>query len=85
MHTQPDFSSSTNAVNSLRFSHEARGTLPCALKKSLQPDPISLPECFYMGWRKSNSFKGEDTRNEERKATKRRMQERKGKVESREA
>lgn len=63
-----------NAMNSLRFSHEARGPYLCALlKKSLQPDPISLPECFWV-WDGENEFflKEKTQRNEERKATKRR-------------
>ena len=88
MHTQPDFCSSTNAMNSLRFSLKARGKGPYLVPASRSPfNPILFlyQSGFEYGMEKRNFLKEKTQRNEERKATKKRMQERKGKVESREA
>lgn len=88
MHTQPNFCSSTNAMNSLRFSLEAKGQGPYLVPTSQSPFNLILflhQSGFEDGMEKMNFLKEKTQINEERKATKRRMQERKGKVESREA
>ena len=88
MHTQPDFCSSTNVMNSLRFSLKARGQGPYLVPPSRSPfNPILFlyQSGFEYGMEKRNFLKEKTQRNEERKTTKKRMQERKGKVEFREA